>query len=151
VETDSAGTFNTSVRYQRNLDAGLALSGGLGLEFLMTPHFSFFLRGSMVLAQMAPSSATYSSVTTDSNGAVVASGSATNSYVASPPKTQAVDPVSTTSGGTTTTTYDNGPTQYTEVVTAGSDTFTETNILATDSDLVSFKILAATVGLRWEF
>jgi len=161
VETAPAATLTSTVRYEADQTPGIAAAGGLGLELLLSGSCTAFLQASLTLAQVWASGATYSDSTTNAAGQVVGRAVDTDSYSASPPRTQSVDSTSSTavSGGitTVTTTYDNGPTRYTDAVsTNGSgavvgENFSETNVLPEASASTSYRVLAATVGLRWAF
>jgi hypothetical protein len=150
------GSQTTTVQYQRSYAPGPAFDGSVALHFQATRSCLLFLRTGLTWAQVQPTSATYFSRTYNASGRLVAESTVNDSYVSSPPKTQAVDATTTVSGSTTTYTYDNGPTQYTEVVQPGSDTvvadtFTESNVLGVSSGLLSYKVLSLSAGLRWEF
>lgn len=155
--TSYTATSTSTLRYQRNMGLGPAAAGGFSLEFLLRPQLTLYLKGSLLLAQAYPTSASYSeSVVDNATGKVVATYTDNDTYVASPPKTQLVDAGAGVTGpaGTTTYTYDNGPTQYVDTVVAGatpSETFTESNVLPNNQDGITFKVVAASAGLRWEF
>lgn len=151
--SDSAGDYTTSSRYQRDLQDGMAFQAGLGAEMPVGEHCLLYLKGSLFLAHLPATAATYLATTTDdATGKVVATSYDSATYVSSPPPSVTGATASTTGN---TTTFDDGVEQYTLVrhPLTGARDFNETQILSSTAgnDDVNFKLIALAVGLRWEF
>jgi hypothetical protein len=167
ITTGASETFQT-VRYQRDIAPDLAFRGGISLDWILSPTCRIFAQASFLQARQPAESVMYSSTITNAKGAVVYSATDSSTYVVDPPSAQSVAPPSvpaTISSGLPAAgqvkkvaySYDNGPTQWTEVVTydhQGAQTdavFTEDNVLGSTVNGDTVKVLAATAGLAWSF
>jgi hypothetical protein len=165
VQTDPVGTLSTSSHYQRALSNGMVFRAGMGAEVALTRRARLFFNGSLLLGRLPATGSSFSSSTVGSGGYAGYKGSvnASTSYVLTPPTSlpSAQELSATASPGpnrTVTRSFDDGTEQYTQVdVFSGgnlvSQDFTEVNTLGASngSDDINYKVLAATLGLQWEF